>query len=80
MEEVKQKVYRIVSDHLGADRSEISDDSHLQDDLNADQLGLADIVVSLEEEFKIKIPPEDFLKFSTVGDIHTYISEHLNEL
>jgi acyl carrier protein len=80
MEQLKQKIYRIISQQLGVEGSEISDSSHLQDDLNADQLGLADIVVSLEEEFKIKIPQEDFLKFATVGDIVTYISEHLNEL
>ena len=80
MEEVRNKVHQIVSEHLAVDASEISDNSHLQDDLNADQLALADVVVSLEEEYKIKIPQEDFLKFGTVGDIVTYVSEHLNEL
>ena len=80
MDELRTKIHQIISGHLGVDSSEISDNSHLQDDLNADQLGIADIVVALEEEFKIKIPQEDFLKFSTVGDVVTYVSEHTNEL
>jgi acyl carrier protein len=80
MEEVKGKVQKIIADHLGVELSEVNEGSYLQDDLNADQLTLADITVALEEEFKIKIPQEDLLQFSTVGDIVTYVSEHLNEL
>jgi acyl carrier protein len=80
MEEVKGKVFKIVSSHLGVELSDVKEDSYLQDDLNADQMTLADIVVALEEEFKIKIPQEDLMQFSTVGDIVTYVSEHLNEL
>lgn len=80
MNEVSEKIRNIISNHLGVEAKEVNDGAYLQDDLNADQLALADIVVTLEEEFKIKIPQEDFLKFNTVGDITTYVSEHLNEL
>ncbi len=80
MNEVAQKITTIISTHLGVDPAEVKEGSYLQDDLNADQLSLADLAVTLEEEFKIKIPSEDLLKFNTVGDIITYISEHLNEL
>jgi acyl carrier protein len=80
MIEVATKVHEIIGNHLGVDPAEVKDDQYLQDDLNTDQLGLADIVVSLEEEFKLQIPEEDIIKFNSVGDIVTYISEHLNEL
>lgn len=80
MNNVAEKVKEIVSNHLGVEPGEITDGSYLQDDLNADTLALADIVVALEEEFKISVPQEDFLKWTTVGDITTYIADHLNEL
>lgn len=80
MNEVGQKIHQIISTELGVPLAEVKDESYLQDDLNTDSLGLADIVVTIEEEFKIKIPQEDLLKFNTVGEIVTYVSEHLNEL
>lgn len=80
MNEVQTKVRNIVSTHLGVEEAAVTPQSYLHDDLNADQLGLSDIVIALEEEFKIEIPQEDLEKFNTVGDIETYVSEHLNEL
>ena len=80
MNEVSNKIISIISRQLGVDPAEIKETSDWQGDLNADQLALADLAVTLEETFKIKIVPEDLLKFNTVGDIITYVSEHLNEL
>jgi acyl carrier protein len=80
MSEVATKVHEIISAQLGVNSSEIKDSLYLQDDLNADPLDIADVVVSLEEEYKIVISQEDSLKFKTVGEIVTYVSEHLNEL
>lgn len=80
MKEVQSKIRKIMSTHLGVAEGDITAESYLRDDLNADTLALADIVTALEEEFKIEIPQEDIGKFNTVGDIETYISEHLNEL
>lgn len=80
MSEVTQKVIAIVSSHTGAEPSEITADSYLLDDLNADQLTIADIAGELEETFKLSIAQADLAGFQTVGDIITYISENLNEL
>lgn len=80
MNEVTEAIHTIIGNHLGVPVSDIKDESYFQDDLNADQLALADIVVSLEEKFSIKIPQEEIIKFNKVGDIVTYISENLNEL
>ncbi|HET7713742.1 MAG TPA: acyl carrier protein [Patescibacteria group bacterium] len=80
MDEVTNKVHNVIGTHLGVPIAEVKNESYLQDDLNADQLALADIVVTLEEEFSLKIPQEEIIKFNKVGDIVTYISENLNEL
>lgn len=77
---VNENVIKVVSKYLGVDESEISLESHLRDDLNSDPLSLADLVVSLEDEFKISIPSEDSQKFIKVGDIVDYVSEAVGEL
>ncbi len=80
MNEIETKVKQIIARHLGVAEEEIQKDSHLQDDLNADPLGMADMVVSLEDEFKIEIPAEESQKFQTVEDIVTYIADILGEV
>lgn len=80
MTEVAQQVITIISNHTGAEPTEVTADSYLLDDLNADQLTIADIIGELEETFHLDIPQEDISQFKTVGDIITYVSENLNEL
>jgi acyl carrier protein len=77
---IDSQVHKVVSKYLGVAESEISNESHLKDDLNSDPLSLADLVVSLEDEFSISIPPEDSQNFTTVGDIVDYISESIGEV
>ena len=77
---VEEKIYRVVSKYLGVAENEINNESHLKDDLNSDPLSLADLVISLEDEFKISIPPEDSHKFVKVGDIVDYVSESIGEV
>ncbi|HSX57660.1 MAG TPA: acyl carrier protein [Candidatus Saccharimonadales bacterium] len=78
--DIQKRVVEIVSKYLGVPQDEIDLDSHLQDDLNSDPLSKADLVISLEDEFKIKIPPEELQRFEKVGDIVDYIAEELGEV
>jgi acyl carrier protein len=80
MNEIQEKVVNIISEHLGASHEEITPTSHLQDDLNSDPLTLADIVVSLENEFKVEIPASDSQSFNKVGDIINFIADSLGEV
>lgn len=79
-EEILSKLKKIVSDHLGVEESEITEDSHLQDDLNADPISIADLIVGIEEEFSIKIPQGQSVDFKKVGDILAFISDQTGEL
>ena len=54
-EEIFRKLKKLISADLGVDESEISEESHLQEDLNADPLSIADLIVKLEKEFGITI-------------------------
>lgn len=80
MNDIKEHVFKVVSNYLGVPEAEINSESHLKDDLNSDPLSLADLVVSLEDEFKITIPAEESQKFIKVGDIVDYVSESVGEV
>lgn len=79
-EEIFSRLKKIVSDHLGVEESEITEDSHLKDDLNADPISIADLIVGIEKEFSIKIPQGQSADFKKVGDILGFISDQTGEL
>ena len=79
-EEIYSKVKKLISAQLGVEEAEITAASHLQEDFNADPLSIADLIVGLETEFKIKIPKEQIAASSTVEDIINFISDQTGEI
>lgn len=79
-QEILSRLKKLISDHLGVDEDEITEESHLQGDLNADPLSIADLIVSMEKEFNISIPQETSIKFQTVGDILNFITDQTGEI
>lgn len=75
-----EKIRETMANQLGVEEEEITLDSHLQDDLNADPLSLTDLVGNLETAFEIKIAQEDYLKFKTVRDIVEYVSDQIGDV
>jgi acyl carrier protein len=68
------KIKEVVADQLGVDVAELTQETSLKDDLNADSLDLFQIIMSLEEEFGIEIPTEDTESIGTIGDIEKYLN------
>ncbi len=79
-QEILSRLKKLISVHLGVDEAEINEESHLQGDLNADPLSIADLIVNLEKEFDIRIPQETSTKFQTVGDILNFITDQTGEI
>ena len=79
-EEYFTRLKKTIAAQLGIDELEITEDSHLQDDLNADPISIADLIVEIEEEFKIKIPQNQAADFNTVGDILSFILDQTGDL
>ncbi len=74
---VFEKVKKIIMDQLDVEADEITMESHIMDDLNADSLDIVDLVMSFEDEFDIEIPDEEVENIRTVGDIVKYIEAAL---
>ena len=72
LEEIKE----LVAESLGTDVEELTEETSLSDDLNADSLDLFEMVMELEDKFGVKIPTEDLEQIKTIGDVKDYIEEH----
>jgi acyl carrier protein len=75
-EDIVAKLKPIIAEQLGVDESEVKEDAYFTEDLNADSLDLVELIMSLEEQFKLQISDEDAEKITTVGEAVDYISEH----
>lgn len=77
-DEIFEKVKEIIVDQLGVDKSIIKRESTFADDLAADSLDIVELVMSLEENFKIEMSDEDAEKLTCVDDLVKYIKNHIN--
>lgn len=71
-----EKVRKIICEQFDLDEENVTADTLLEDDLEADSLDLVDLVMSFEDEFQIEVPDEEIENIKTVGDIVKYIEEH----
>ena len=74
---VEERVKKIVVEQLGVEESQVTKEASFVDDLGADSLDTVELVMALEEEFKLEIPDEEAEKISTVGQAVGYIEKNL---
>ena len=77
MENIEQRVKKIVAEQLGVNETEIKNESSFVDDLGADSLDTVELVMALEEEFECEIPDEEAEKITTVQQAIDYVSTHV---
>ena len=65
---VEERVHKVIEQQLGIEESEITEDASFEDDLGADSLDLAELVMGFEEEFDVEIPDETAEEITTVGE------------
>lgn len=70
---IENKVIDIISEQMGADKSEIVRETSFINDLNADSLDTVELVMEFEDEFDMSIPDEEAEKIQTVGAAIDYI-------
>ena len=79
MENLEQRVKKIVAEQLGVNESEIKNESSFVDDLGADSLDTVELVMALEEEFECEIPDEEAEKITSVQQAIDCVSAHLKK-
>ena len=73
MNDVAERVKKIIVEHLGVEESKVVENASFIDDLGADSLDTVELVMAFEEEFGIEIPDEAAEKIGTVKDAVDYI-------
>lgn len=70
-----EKIKNIISEQFSIPEDDITEDTVLLKDLDADSLDLIDLAMSLEDCFEVEVPDEELENFKTVGDIVKYIEQ-----
>ncbi len=79
MENIEQRVKKIVAEQLGVNEADIKNESSFVDDLGADSLDTVELVMALEEEFECEIPDEEAEKITTVQQAMDYINKNVKK-
>lgn len=76
-QQIEAKVKDIICAQLEVSPEQVTPDASFFDDLKADSLAVVELVLALEEAFKIEIPDEDTEQIKTVQDAIDYIKAHV---
>ncbi|MBQ0167326.1 MAG: acyl carrier protein [Treponema sp.] len=73
MDELFDKIQKLIADKLEVDESKITLDASFRQDLGADSLDTYELVYAIEEELGVSVPDEKANEFETVRDAYDFI-------
>lgn len=73
MENLEQRVKKVVAEQLNINEADIKNESAFIDDLGADSLDTVELVMALEDEFDLEIPDDQQEKLRTVQNAIDFI-------
>nr|QUE29764.1 AcpP [Erythrotrichia carnea] len=76
-DDVNERVKGIVAEQLGVEIADVTDKARFAEDLGADSLDTVELVMAIEEEFKVDIPDEEAEKITTLDEVVTFIENQL---
>ena len=79
MQDIPQKVTKILTEKLGIAESEITPDANFVKDLGIDSLDYAEIVMEFEQTFDIRIPDDDAENLQTFDQAVNYITSKVGK-
>ncbi len=74
---IQEKILEIIVEKLGVDKEQVKESSTYQEDLNADSLDIAELVMALEEEFELSVPEE--AQILTVSETIEFVKKELEK-
>jgi acyl carrier protein len=75
-EEVFELVRAHLADELGIEASGITEATRFKEDLEADSLDLVELVMELEDRYRIRITEEQAERIKTVGQAIDFVLDH----
>jgi acyl carrier protein len=77
-DEIVKKITDIVVEQLDVSKDQVTMETRFVDDLGADSLDLAELVMEFEDEFDLNIP-DDQQGIKTIGDAVNYVESELKK-
>ena len=71
-----EKLKQIFCDEFEVDEEFVTLDANLYEDFGLDSIDIADLVMSVEDEFFMELPDEALENIKSVGDLVNYIDEN----
>lgn len=59
MDDVKDRLFKLISEHLGVEPDKVTEGAVLEDDLGADSLDCVELVMAVEEEFGVEVKDDE---------------------
>jgi acyl carrier protein len=78
--EIRERIKEIIAKIAGIDRSRISDEGSLRDDLQLDSLSLLEVGVDVDLAFGLELPEESYRDISTLPQMVELVERRLREL
>ena len=75
MDEVESKIIEIIAESLRIDKSKITPQSRLVEDLGADSLDQVEIVMAIDASFGCDTSDEEASKIITIADAVAFVKE-----
>jgi acyl carrier protein len=70
---VLEKIKEVVAKKFKVQLEKVNVTTRLREDLNVDSLDAVELIMELEDTFKVKISDDEAQKLKTIGDIVTFI-------
>ncbi len=76
---IKEKVIKILADKLELPVENISIESDIYDDLDADSIDLLEVILEVENEFDCEIDDQEIADIRLVGDAVRLLKERIED-
>lgn len=77
-EEIKERVYKVVSQVLKVDPAQIQEEHTFVGDLGAESVQSIELMAGFEEEFDIEMDEDEALSVQTVGAAIDFIAKYVD--
>jgi acyl carrier protein len=76
---IESKLKQIISKQFGVQEEKLTLDSNIFTDFNADSLDLVELVMAIEQDFKIAVEEEEYENSRTIREIIDLIESKLKK-
>ena len=77
MSDIEARVKKIIAEQLGVEESQVTNEKAFVADLGADSLDTVELVMALEDAFKVQIPDEQQENLRTVQQAIDFIKANV---